>query len=509
MIRGLAKGPGAVVRLTRRLAGRLCSSYVSVMGILSLGAVGTALYLSPVTASHTTSRTREAADTHTNRSSTTIGKGRSPLVLGATGTRYPPSTLKASSSTKTKPATVTHQLEIVKDQPFVVRIPSGSSTRTEKIVETATPARTTPPAPTGATTTTTPGGTTTASPSTPKDPTTTTTRPKTTTTTSPYLVPTKAALLSPAADYWGVAINGVPGGVSQLNALDAEVGEAPSTLEWFQGWDESFPSQYVQTSWQRGALPLLTWESKPTVDSTPATSDPQYSLSKILAGNFDSYLSTFAHSVAATGMPVVIRFDQEMNGNWYPWSEGVNGNAPGSFAATWQHVWDIFQTAGANKYVIWMWAVNRMDRLPKATPALGELYPGDQYVDLVGIDAYWRYATDPPTFAGTFGKTLGGLAALTTKPVFIAETSAIETDPTTGASQAVNKAAWTTSFFAGLQGDPQIIGFSWFDNVAAPTSDGTTVENDWRIDSDPQTLLAFKTGLAAGNFLRGLMPNSN
>jgi hypothetical protein len=403
------------------------------------------------------------------------------------------STLAKTSSKKTSPATtapprtvtVVHD-EVIKEQPIVVTVHQATTTTSAAVhsSEAATP-------------------TTTAAP--------TTTVPKTTTTTTAkvqltYLVPTKAQLVAPSADYWGVAINGVPQGVSQLNALDAEVGQAPSELEWFQGWDEPYPSQAVETSWQRGALPVITWETKPTFDLTPATSDPLYSLSYILSGKFDSYIQAYAQAIVAQGLPVVIRFDQEMNGTWYPWSEGLNDNASGSYVAAWQHIWNIFQAAGANNYAIWLWAPNRVNNLPKATPPLSHFYPGDQYVDWVGVDGYYRYASDQPTFADTFGETLTQLSALTSKPVFIAETGAIETNPTTGASNTANKAAWTTSLFAGLQANPQIIGFSWFDNVASTSSDGSPLINDWRLDSDPQTLLAFKTGLQSGQFSAGLIP---
>ena len=144
---------------------------------------------------------------------------------------------------------------------------------------------------------------------------------------------------------------------------------------------------------------MITWQSKPTFDTNPSQSDSAYSLSNIINGNYDTYLQSFAQSVVSVGLPVVIRLDQEMNGTWFPWSEGVNGNRTGQFVQIWAApVWSIFQTAGANADVIWLWAPNRLDNLSHA-PALSELYPGDSYVNWVGIDAYWRYTTEAPTFA--------------------------------------------------------------------------------------------------------------
>ena len=33
----------------------------------------------------------------------------------------------------------------------------------------------------------------------------------------------------------------------------------------------------------------------------------------------------------------------EMNGNWYPWAEGVNGNVAGDYVNAWRHVRAIFR----------------------------------------------------------------------------------------------------------------------------------------------------------------------
>ena len=117
-------------------------------------------------------------------------------------------------------------------------------------------------------------GATTTTSSSPPSHAPTSTQTSTPTNAATFTVQTKANLLAPSTDYWGVSINGVPQGTSQLNALDTEVGQAPSELTWYQGWDEPYPAQTVKSSWQHGALPMITWESKPQHDTTPAQSDP-------------------------------------------------------------------------------------------------------------------------------------------------------------------------------------------------------------------------------------------
>ena len=46
-----------------------------------------------------------------------------------------------------------------------------------------------------------------------------------------------------------------------------------------------------------------------------------------------------------------------MNGNWFAWMEGVNGNQPGEYVAAWRHVHDIFTAVGATN-VSWVWCPN-------------------------------------------------------------------------------------------------------------------------------------------------------
>jgi beta-mannanase len=77
-----------------------------------------------------------------------------------------------------------------------------------------------------------------------------------------------------------------------------------------------------------------------------------------------------------------------MNGDWFPWDEGVNGNTPGQFVQAWRHVHDIASAVGATN-VTWVWC-------PNVTPInnLGEFYPGDAYVDWTCLDGY-NWGTDP------------------------------------------------------------------------------------------------------------------
>ena len=75
-------------------------------------------------------------------------------------------------------------------------------------------------------------------------------------------------------------------------------------------------------------------------------------------------------------------------------------------------------------------------------------------------------------------------------------------------TSALKRCSSPPSLFAGIEANPQIIGFSWFDNVATSSEDNVPITNDWRVDSDPANLVAFRAALVAGPFLDGLMPST-
>lgn len=332
--------------------------------------------------------------------------------------------------------------------------------------------------------------------------------------------PTKAQLLTPASDYFGLYTQQAPFNFADFNAASAQIGSTPNVVGYFAGWDQPYRGDVVTASWKRNLLPVLTWESRPNSANNSQVSEPDYTLPQIIgdpaagvAGKYDDYLRQYADAIVATGLPLGIRLDHEMNGIWYPWSEddghgnAINGNRPGDYVKMWQHVHDIFQQEGANSLVVWIWSPNIVNNLPAAhkTPAyLKSLYPGDQYVDLVGLSGYLRppYKADNDfTFDYTFGASLQQLRQLTTKRILLSEVGASETGG--------HKPAWITSLFTALTRpeNRDIIGFSWFDMAVTSYTEGELSTNDWRIEARPEDLQAFAAGLAMPGSPFSLIPD--
>ncbi|UAJ79169.1 hypothetical protein IT072_18505 [Leifsonia sp. ZF2019] len=318
---------------------------------------------------------------------------------------------------------------------------------------------------------------------------------------APITAPARADLISPSSRYYGMYTEQAPFNWATFDATSAKVGVAPNLVGYFSGWDETYRANAVTRAWAQGRMPMMTWESRPIKSANDTTDAPAYSLPKIIGGDFDAYLHQYAKDIVATGLPLAIRLDHEMNATWYPWNEtdgqgrSINGNNVGDYVKMWRHVHDIFQQEGANSLVVWVWAPNIVNNLAATHKVDGfteALYPGDDYVDWVGVSGYLRppYKADNDfSFDYTFKPTLDKLRALTKKPIILAEIGASETGG--------YKAKWITSLFDAL-GKPEnddIIGFSWFNLAITSYVEGVRATNDWRIDSRADTLSAFIAGL--------------
>jgi beta-mannanase len=276
---------------------------------------------------------------------------------------------------------------------------------------------------------------------------------------------------------FGVTTPGGPKASAEIAEVTRLAGESPTIEMWYSDFARPVPLAALDAVTGRGAMPVITWE--PWLWGH-GTAQPEYALTRIAAGEHDPYLREWAKGLRDWGRPVTLRFAHEMNGNWYPWAQGVNGNRPGDYVRAWRHVHDIMTSMGATN-VTWMWSPNVP--YPGSVP-LQELYPGASYVDTVALDGY-NWGTSQPWSAWTtpqvlFGQGLSQLRALAPdKPIVIAETGTTAT----GGS----KAGWITGVVSYLATQPNVTGFVWFQHLK---------ETDWRLNSTPSSAAAFANALA-------------
>ncbi|MFF0293499.1 glycoside hydrolase family 26 protein [Kitasatospora sp. NPDC004615] len=285
-------------------------------------------------------------------------------------------------------------------------------------------------------------------------------------------VATMDALRRPNGVLFGVSTPGSPN-KPETDTVAVAAGRQPTVQEYYVNWNQDFAADDVSESYDLGAVPLVTWQ--PSDGRDAGEDQPKYSLRTIAAGAHDAYLTSFADAVKKSGRPVVLRFAHEMNATWYPWYEGRSGNQQGDYVKAWRHIHDLFEARGVTN-VIWFWCPN----IHRGTEmhSLSRYYPGDGYVDWIGMDAYSESESDAET---VLGPTYQDLAELSDKPIFIGEV---------GVKPNINKALWIVDFFRWLQAHPRVVGFSWFQH-----SDQEGGRYDWRFTTSPGALKAFQDGL--------------
>jgi hypothetical protein len=302
-------------------------------------------------------------------------------------------------------------------------------------------------------------------------------------TPTPSLSPSPPpAPMFPAAGkvFLGVSIPDVPRDVDVIDRFAAGTRYQPRTVMFTRSWaGDRFDPQSFNKIAERGALPVLGWEPldhrvQAKRDVHEGSVQPAYRLIRIINGDFDGYLNSYAQGIKSLGYRVGIRFAHEMNGFWYPWGEQTNGNRPGEYIQAYRHVHDLFAAAGVTN-VIWLWSPNISY---EGGVPLAPLYPGDAYVDWLGLSGY--YGINGPAyipFDGVFNPTLAELRRISRKPIVLTEI---------GASDAIGKKAdWVTDMFRSLPRHPEIIGVLWFEFVK---------EQDWRIGDSPAASRAYAAG---------------
>jgi mannan endo-1,4-beta-mannosidase len=264
------------------------------------------------------------------------------------------------------------------------------------------------------------------------------------------------ALPATPNSYIGVYPDGVPASYAGVTAFTTATGVKPRVVLYYSGWFEPFRASFARTTVEHGAVPLVQ------IDPTGI------SLTAIASGQYDDYLNAYAKAVRANRHPVILSFGHEMNGSWYSW--GYRHTSPAVFVAAWRHIVKLFRAMGADN-VTWMWTVNIIHP-HHGVPSPGRWWPGNSYVNWVGIDGY--YYSSSYTFDSLFGPTIVAVRALTGDPILIAETAVAST---------VSQPAKISNLFAGIR-LYGLLGFVWFDSVHI---------EDWRL-SGPAAIVALRRG---------------
>jgi hypothetical protein len=292
-------------------------------------------------------------------------------------------------------------------------------------------------------------------------------------TTVVFGFPWRSANSTKPVRYLGAYEPDTPYSYTGLDQFAQAVGRRPNLVVYYSHWLTPFQVSFATTAAKHGAVTLVQMAPR------------DISMAAIAAGQFDSYLRSYADAVRTFDKPVILSFGHEMNGNWYSW--GYRHTSATAFVAAWRHIVTLFRTQGVRN-VTWLWTINIFTMANTNVSDPASWWPGNSFVSMVGIDGY--YYRSSQSFAQLFGTTIVDVRTLTGKPIIISETSA---------SPAAGQASKITDLFTGVQAYG-LLGFVWFD--AIDPNQGL----DWRLNS-PAAIASFRQD--ARRFLRPLTTSAS
>ncbi len=274
---------------------------------------------------------------------------------------------------------------------------------------------------------------------------------------------------------------------------------------FFTGWPSNkipdFPLTKCNDIVSHGSIPHITWMIY--------TSGTTYPLDAVINGSYDGYINGYADEVKNWGKPLFIRLGHEFNGDWYPYGGANNGGStktgfgdpdkadgPERFIAAYKHVVDLFRAEGATN-VTWIWCPNNGSSPNEAWNAPENYYPGDDYVDWIGLDGYnfglsqtWSAWVD---FWNVYNSIYQKFQNYN-KPMMIAEFASVELGG--------NKSEWIRqAYTVNLKYSfPKIKAVTWFHT----RKNEGVVDTDWRINSSASSLSAYQNAIADPYYLSSI-----
>jgi hypothetical protein len=194
-----------------------------------------------------------------------------------------------------------------------------------------------------------------------------------------------AAPLLSAAPPLGVYQGGGCDGVKRLPVFSGWFGRPPDlALDFFatNSWDALVSS----ADWS-----IICWEPTGLSMSFSIPMLPQVAdanLADGAAGRYDATFTRIARTLVNHGFAgAALRIGWEFNGGWYPWAAGKD---PASWVAYWRRIVTVMRAVpGARFRFDWNPALGKLGLAPDS------VYPGDEYVDVIGLDVYNQSWTTP------------------------------------------------------------------------------------------------------------------
>ncbi len=332
-------------------------------------------------------------------------------------------------------------------------------------------------------------------------------------------VSAKTKLLPPEGDnmYFGAFadFNGTEDNVTKekITNFESLANKKIAIAQFSQNWLNGiiYPKESIHIISNEGVFPIM--RIMPRSDFEQGQKETVYSLQKIIDGNFDSELHKMAKDAKVDNVPFGIDFAVEPTGDWFGWSGKFNGagktdgygdpfypDGPERWRDAYRHIIDIFRSEGV-EHVTWFFHPD-IQRIPnKQWNSAKYYYPGDDYIDWIGISIYGvqipTTSEDWIWFSELFGDGYTLIKEISNKkPFCVLEFGVTDNYP------GKNKSDWLKDAFDTILSNPHIkfkaINY-WHENWE--NEDVGEPPTKLRIDSSQEVLHTFKSLINNYRFL--------
>lgn len=194
-----------------------------------------------------------------------------------------------------------------------------------------------------------------------------------------------------------------------------------------------FPLAQVNTIRKSGKLPFI--RLMPRSDFNVGGPDSRYTMQKIIDGEFDKELIQWALDAKKSATPLLVEFGTEVNGDWFPWNGSYNGggttdlygdrkkaDGPERFRDAYRYIITLFRHHKVNN-ITWFFHVNASSYPEESWNEIKQYYPGDTYIDWLGISVYGPQTKEDAyvSFTEIMNKVYPELTNISNKPIAILE----------------------------------------------------------------------------------------
>ena len=154
--------------------------------------------------------------------------------------------------------------------------------------------------------------------------------------------------------------------LGDISVFEALTKKKHASYFTYVGYGQPFPRDWVNKIKKEGAAPHIAFE-------------PNNGLGEV---KDNAYLRNWARDAARVGCPIFLRWASEMNGQWTAY-----GKSAEIYRAKFRIMHDVMEQEAPNVAMVWT-------PFAEPQPSIAAFYPGDAYVDWVGVNIYSVYVNN-------------------------------------------------------------------------------------------------------------------